>query len=138
VTFAPTPTPQGEPAASPAADANQPSSAEATETALNLSTPYGRRIQLALTAQGFDTRGSDGTFGPRSREMITAWQQAQKHPATGYLTAAERQALRAASPPSARTGTDRPAVSPGTSGFFMGSLSGSATGGGAAPLAPVE
>jgi peptidoglycan hydrolase-like protein with peptidoglycan-binding domain len=138
VTFAPTPTPQGEPAASPAADANQPSSAEATETALNLSTTDRRRIQLALTAQGFDTRGSDGTFGPRSREMITAWQQAQKHPATGYLTAAESQALRDASPPSPRPATDRPAVSPGTSGFFMGSLSGSATGGGAAPLAPVE
>ena len=39
----------------------------------------------------------DGTFGPRSREMIAAWQQAQKHPATGYLTAAESQALRDAS-----------------------------------------
>ena len=34
--------------------------------------------QIALSAQGFDTRGSDGTFGPRSREMIAAWQQAQK------------------------------------------------------------
>jgi serine/threonine protein kinase len=133
VTFAPAPTPQGEPAASSSADANQPSSAEATETALNLSTTDRRRIQLALTAQGFDTRGSDGTFGPRSREMIAAWQQAQKHPATGYLTAAESQALRDASPPS-----PRPAASPGTSGFFVGSLSGSATGGGAAPLAPME
>ncbi|SEP22167.1 Putative peptidoglycan binding domain-containing protein [Rhodospirillales bacterium URHD0017] len=138
VTFAPAPTPQGEPATSPSAGANQPSSAEATETALNLSTADRRRIQLALTAQGFDTRGSDGTFGPRSREMIAAWQQAQKHPATGYLTAAESQALRDASPPSPRPAADRPAAAPVGSGFFVGSLSGSATGGGAAPLAPME
>ena len=137
VTFAPAPTPQLGLPASSSADATQPSSAEATETALTLSTLDRRRIQLALTAQGFDTRGSDGTFGPRSREMIAAWQQAQKHPATGYLTAAESQALRDASPPSPRPAADRPAASP-TSGFFVGSLSGSATGGGAAPLAPME
>jgi serine/threonine protein kinase len=138
VAFAPALTPQGERAASPSADASQSSSAEATETALNLSTADRRRIQLALAAQGFDTRGSDGTFGPRSREMIAAWQQAQKHPATGYLTAAESQALRDASPPAPRSAADRPAVSPAASGFFVGSLSGSATGGGAAPLAPME
>jgi serine/threonine protein kinase len=138
VTFAPAPTPQVGPAPSPSADANQPSSAEAPEAALNLSTADRRRIQLALTAQGFDTRGSDGAFGPRSREMIAAWQQAQKHPATGYLTAAESQALRDASPPSSRPAGDRPAASPAASGFFVGSLSGSATGGGAAPLAPME
>ena len=41
----------------------------------------------------------DGAFGARTREMIAAWQQAQKHPATGYLTAADSQALRDASPP---------------------------------------
>ena len=137
ITFVPAPTPQGEPAATTAADATQPSSAEAAETALNLSTADRRRIQIALTAQGFDTRGTDGAFGPRSREMITAWQQAQKHPATGYLTAAESQALRDASPP-ARSAVDRPAAAPAGGGFFVGSLSGSATGGGAAPLAPME
>jgi hypothetical protein len=138
VTFAPALTPQLGPTASSSADATQSSSAEATETALNLSTTDRRRIQLALTAQGFDTRGSDGTFGPRSREMIAAWQQAQKHPATGYLTAAESQALRDASPPPPRSAVDRPAAAPAGSGFFVGSLSGSGTGGGATPLAPME
>ena len=138
MTFAPAPTPQGEPAASTSAGATQPSSGEAAEAALNLSTADRRRIQIALSAQGFDTRGTDGTFGPRSREMIAAWQQAQKHPATGYLTAAESQALRDASPPSPRPPGDRPAAAPVGSGFFSGSLSGSATGGGAAPLAPME
>ena len=137
VTFAPAPTPQVEPTASPSAEATQPPSAEAAEAALTLSTEDRRRIQLALTAQGFDTRGTDGTFGPRSREMIAAWQQAQKHPATGYLTAAESQALRDASPPS-RTAADRPAAATAGGGFFVGSLSGAATGGGAAPLAPME
>lgn len=137
VSFAPVPTPQVEPPASTSAEATQPPAAEAAEASLTLSTEDRRRIQLALTAQGFDTRGTDGTFGPRSREMIAAWQQAQKHPATGYLTAAESQALRDASPPS-RSAVDRPAAAPAAGGFFAGSLSGSATGGGAAPLAPME
>src|SRR5918994_2305716 len=137
VTFAPAPTPQVEPTASPSAEATQAPSAEAAEAALTLSTEDRRRIQLALTAQGFDTRGTDGTFGSRSREMIAAWQQAQKHPATGYLTAAESQALRDASPPS-RTAADRPAAATAGGGLFAGSLSASATGGGAAPLAPME
>ena len=135
--FAPAPTPQVEPTASTSADATQRPSAEAAEAALNLSTEDRRRIQLALTAQGFDTRRTDGTFGPRSREMIAAWQQAQKHPATGFLTEAESQALRDASPPP-RPAVDRSAVPPPASGFFAGSLSGSATGGGAAPLAPMD
>ena len=139
VTFVPAPTPQmGSAPSPPSAEADQPSSAEATETALNLSTTDRRRIQLALTAQGFDTHGSDGTFGPRSREMIAAWQKGQKHPATGYLTAAESQALRDASPSPPRSATDRPAAAPAASGSFMGSLSGAATGGGATPLAPME
>ena len=137
VTFAPALTPQVEPTASPSAEATQPPSSEAAEAALTLSAEDRRRIQLALTAQGFDTRGTDGTFGPRSREMIAAWQQAQKHPATGYLTAAESQALRDASPPS-RSAVDRPAAPTPAGGFFAGSLSASTTGGGAAPLAPME
>jgi serine/threonine protein kinase len=137
VSFAPVPTPQVEPPASTSAEATQPPAAEAAEAALTLSIEDRRRIQLALTAQGFDTRGTDGTFGSRSREMIAAWQQAQKHPATGYLTAAESQALRDASPPS-RTAADRPAAATAGGGFFAGSLSGAATGGGAAPLAPME
>ena len=133
VTFAPAPTPQ---VTESSANTTQPSP-EATEAALNLSTADRRQIQLALGAQGFDTRGSDGTFGPRSREMIAAWQQARKHPATGYLTAAESQALRAASPPP-RPVVDQSTAPSAGSGFFGGSLSGSATGGGATPLPPMQ
>ena len=78
--------------AQPAPEAAPPS-AEAEEAALHLGTADRQRLQMALTVLGFDTRGSDGAFGPRSREMITAWQQARNRPATGYLTAAESQAL---------------------------------------------
>jgi peptidoglycan hydrolase-like protein with peptidoglycan-binding domain len=67
--------------------------AEAEEAALHLGTADRQRLQVALTALGFDTRGTDGAFGPRSREMIAAWQKARNHPETGYLTAAESQAL---------------------------------------------
>ena len=67
--------------------------AEADETALKLTQADRQRIQVALTALGFDTRGADGVFGPRSREMISAWQQARKLSATGSLTAAQQRAL---------------------------------------------
>ncbi len=64
-----------------------------------MATTDRQRLQVALTALGFDTRGSDGVLGPRSREMIAAWQKARNRPETGYLTAAENQAiLREAQP----------------------------------------
>jgi serine/threonine protein kinase/peptidoglycan hydrolase-like protein with peptidoglycan-binding domain len=67
--------------------------AEATENSLRLSTIDRQHVQVALTSLGFDTRGSDGIFGPRSREMIAAWQSARGQSSTGYLTAAQQQAL---------------------------------------------
>jgi peptidoglycan hydrolase-like protein with peptidoglycan-binding domain len=77
--------------------------AEAAEAALRLGAPERQRLQVALTALGFDTRGSDGAFGPRSREMIGNWQKSRNQPATGYLTATQQQALlRDATPAIAR------------------------------------
>ncbi len=68
--------------------------AEAAETALRLGIPERQRIQVALTALGFDTRGTDGAFGTRSREMIGAWQKARnQQPTSGYLTGTQHQAL---------------------------------------------
>ena len=147
-TFAPKPEPQvaatetASPTTQPA-----PEAPETAEAALNLSTADRQRIQLALSGQGFDTRGSDGSFGPRSREMIAAWQRARQHPATGYLTAAESQALlreakpaEAASRPAPAAAAAPPAAGPSavTAGSYAGSLSGSATGGGSPSLPPVE
>jgi serine/threonine protein kinase len=67
--------------------------AEAAETALQLAPRDRQRIQVALTSLGFDTRGTDGVFGPRSREMIQGWQRARSQPVTGFLTAAQQEAL---------------------------------------------
>jgi serine/threonine protein kinase/peptidoglycan hydrolase-like protein with peptidoglycan-binding domain len=67
--------------------------AESAETALRLAQTDRQRVQVALTSLGFDTRGSDGAFGPRSREMIAAWQKARNSSPTGYLTAPQMQAL---------------------------------------------
>ena len=68
-------------------------SAEAAENALGLSMTDRQRLQVALTSLGFDARGSDGVFGPRSREVIAAWQKAHDQPSTGYLTGPQQQAL---------------------------------------------
>jgi peptidoglycan hydrolase-like protein with peptidoglycan-binding domain len=75
--------------------------AEAGEQALGLSVADRQKLQEALTAQGFDTHGTDGAFGPRTREVVAAWQKARGMPPTGFLDAAQREALLApASAPS--------------------------------------
>ena len=62
-----------------------------------------QRIQAALAALGFPTGRSDGYLGPRSREMIAAWQKNTGGAATGYLTAeAQAALLRDAAPAIAR------------------------------------
>ncbi len=76
------------------AEAEDKKLAEAAETGLKLSQTDRSRLQIALTSQGFDTRGSDGAFGPRSREMIAGWQKARSLPATGFLNAAQQQQLQ--------------------------------------------
>ncbi|WP_422003414.1 protein kinase domain-containing protein [Reyranella sp.] len=82
--------------------------AEATETALHLGTADRQRIQTALTALGFPTGGSDGVLGPRSREMIAAWQRKAGRVATGYLSADSQGALlQDAAPALARQDEER-------------------------------
>jgi serine/threonine protein kinase/peptidoglycan hydrolase-like protein with peptidoglycan-binding domain len=75
------------------ADAAAKRTAEAAEAALRLAVPDRQRVQVALTSLGFDTRGNDGTFGPRSREMIAGWQTARNLPASGFLDGTQHQAL---------------------------------------------
>jgi class 3 adenylate cyclase/peptidoglycan hydrolase-like protein with peptidoglycan-binding domain len=67
--------------------------AETAERDLRLEPTDRRRLQVALTSLGFDTRGDDGVFGPRSREMIANWQKARNQPPTGFVTKAQQQAL---------------------------------------------
>jgi formylglycine-generating enzyme required for sulfatase activity len=71
------------------ADEDARRQAEASEAALRLSDADRRRVQVALTALGHDTGGTDGSFGPRTRQMIGVWQKKQNEPETGYLTAAQ-------------------------------------------------
>src|SRR5262249_3139967 len=85
------------------AAAKQKEEAEVAERGLRLEQVDRQRLQVALTSLGFDTRGNDGVFGPRSREMIGGWQKKAGAPATGFLTAGQRdQLLRAAAPAVAR------------------------------------
>ena len=77
--------------------------AEAAETALHLAPSDRQRLQVALTALGFATGGTDGVFGPRSREMIAAWQKKNGRAATGFISAeTQRDLLREAQPALAR------------------------------------
>ena len=66
---------------------------ENAEAALKLADIDRRRIQAALTAKGFDTLGTDGAFGPRTRLMITNWQRSRNEPPTGFVTAAQAALL---------------------------------------------
>src|ERR1700704_1828136 len=85
--------------------------AETAETALQLTSADRQRLPVALTVLGFDTRGSDGVFGPRSREMIASWQRAHSQPDTGFLSAAQPEALlRDASLETARKPADQQPV----------------------------
>jgi class 3 adenylate cyclase len=63
------------------------------ESGLRLEPADRQRLQIALTSLGFDTRGDDGVFGPRSREMIANWQRVHNQRATGFVTSAQQQAL---------------------------------------------
>lgn len=54
-------------------------------------------IQGRLSALGYDTLGTDGVFGPRSRDAIASWQQDNGAPVTGYLSEDQIDAIRVAS-----------------------------------------
>tara|TARA_R100000789_G_scaffold71989_6_gene67727 strand:- start:19007 stop:20218 length:1212 start_codon:yes stop_codon:yes gene_type:complete len=63
--------------------------ARITEAALVLNPTARRAIQRDLAQLGFDTRGIDGIFGPRTRGSIAAWQNRIGAEVTGYLDAGQ-------------------------------------------------
>jgi hypothetical protein len=75
------------------AKAQAEADARAAEQGLRLAPIDRQRLQVALTALGFNTGGNDGTFGQRTRQMIANWQKSRNEPETGYLNAAQQQAL---------------------------------------------
>jgi len=76
-----------------ASEAQALANAEPDESRLRLTSRDRQRLQVALSSLGFEAGGIDGVFGPRSRQMIAAWQAKLGEPATGYLTAKQRQML---------------------------------------------
>ena len=75
-------------------DADVREQAKRAEADMNLSEQDRKKVQVFLTALGFNTNGTDGAFGPRTRAMITAWQKTQGLPETGYMTEAQLATLR--------------------------------------------
>jgi uncharacterized caspase-like protein len=75
------------------------STAEETERGIGLTKPGRSRVQLALTLLGYKTGGTDGSFGPKTRTAISAWQSDQHETATGYLTPKQHAALLDAAAP---------------------------------------
>ena len=56
-----------------------------TEAALELNQSDRAEVQQRLALAGFDPRGADGVFGPRTRVAIREAQAAWGYPTTGYL-----------------------------------------------------
>ncbi|SDL69492.1 peptidoglycan-binding domain-containing protein [Paracoccus chinensis] len=79
--------------ATPAPSAPATGATAASEAALELTATQKRIIQSRLNLLGHDTRGIDGAFGSGTRRAITAWQQANNLPATGFLTRADADTL---------------------------------------------
>ncbi len=67
--------------------------AEQEEGKLSLTSRDRQKIQVALASLGFNPGGADGVLGPRSRQVIAAWQQKNGTPATGFLTASQNTEL---------------------------------------------
>ncbi|MDO5704800.1 MAG: peptidoglycan-binding domain-containing protein [Paracoccus sp. (in: a-proteobacteria)] len=70
------------------------SDAQVQERLLSLGAAERREVQLRLTLLGYDTRGTDGVFGPNTRNAISRWQGDSGLRATGYLTADQVKTLR--------------------------------------------
>lgn len=83
-------------AAEQAAPAALPPASPESEAALALSRDARREIQHRLNIAGSDVGGADGLFGPRTRTGINAWQEREGYEATGYLNAAQVDALKVA------------------------------------------
>lgn len=75
-------------------DASQGAGGQAEETRLGLSASERREVQLRLTLLGYDTRGTDGSFGQNTRKALAKWQGDQGERATGYLTSDQLRILQ--------------------------------------------
>lgn len=84
--------PQDQPIQNPAIQ-DQPTQNQSAGDASPLSTRERSTVQRRLTDLGYDTSGTDGTFGPGTRRAIGLWQRDRNYAQTGSLTAAEADEL---------------------------------------------
>ena len=63
-----------------------------SEDQMGLTRAKRRDVQRRLTRLGFDTRPS-GKFDDTTRDAISRWQEQHGYPKTGYLNAAQHEAL---------------------------------------------
>lgn len=70
---------------------------EDSEIALELTRADRRSVQVRLKLLGFDTQGTDGIFGPKSRAALSDWQAAQALPVSGFLNQEQYNKLLAES-----------------------------------------
>jgi peptidoglycan hydrolase-like protein with peptidoglycan-binding domain len=82
------------PEGKPRSDAEVREQSERAEADLNLSEQDRKMVQVSLRALGHEVPTATGPFGPRTREMIKAWQVKQGLPATGFLDKPQFVALR--------------------------------------------
>lgn len=68
---------------------------EAEDASLDRETRH--ELQGRLSSLGYDTLGTDGVFGERSRDAIASWQQDNNAPVTGYLSDDQVNAIFVAS-----------------------------------------
>lgn len=72
----------------------QPGDDLVEERLLSLTYAERREVQRRLNVLGYSTGGVDGSFGPRTRRALAAWQQDEGQRASGYLTADQLRTLR--------------------------------------------
>lgn len=75
-------------------DAERATDNEATAAAgSNLTAQQRREVQRRLTGLGYDTSGTDGSFGPGTRRAIALWQRDRNYSQTGTLSTAQANEL---------------------------------------------
>jgi len=85
--------------------------AQKAEAGLNLGEQDRKKVQVSLAALGYQTPAT-GYFGPVTRSMITAWQNKQGLPETGFLDNSQLLALHEQGAQARRVDQAKPAAAP--------------------------
>jgi peptidoglycan hydrolase-like protein with peptidoglycan-binding domain len=86
-------------------EATQSEATQQSEDQIRLTKTKRRDVQRGLTRLGFDTK-ANGTFDEATRDAIARWQEQHGYPRTGFLNAAQHQALLSDSAAAAEAKSD--------------------------------